>query len=190
MTVGRGGTSPERVSHYQLIAPTGRDGEGEIHRARDLRLDREVAIRLLRPEAMVRPGSLERFRVEARIASLVTHPHICAVHDSGEEGGLAYLVCELLEGRALDEVIAGVPLPPERALDIVSQTAEALAAAHRRGIVHGTVKPSNVFITSDAHVKLLELGAAAAASGDTPRGATGSATTAVHAGAAGHLARN
>jgi Tfp pilus assembly protein PilF len=155
--------APRRISHYELIEPIGRDGPTEIFRARDLRLEREVAVKLLRPEDMARPGALDRFHREARIASLVTHPHICAVHDSGDEGQQPFLVCELLEGRALDEEISGSPLPMERLLEIAIQVTEALGAAHRRGIVHGSVKPSNVFITTDGHVKLLELGAAAAA---------------------------
>ena len=154
---------PLRISHYDLITPIGRDGPTEIYRARDLRLEREVAVKLLRPEEMARPGALDRFRRETRIASLVTHPHICAVHESGEENGQAFLVCELLEGRALDDLIAESALSAERLLDIGIQLTDALVAAHRRGIVHGNVKPSNVFITTDGHVKLLELGAAAAA---------------------------
>jgi eukaryotic-like serine/threonine-protein kinase len=175
-------SAPHRISHYELLEPIGRDGPTEIHRARDLRLDREVAVKLLRPEEMARPGALDRFHREARIASLVTHPHICAVHDSGDEGGQAFLVCELLEGRALDEVISGCPVPAERLLEIAIQVAEALGAAHRRGVVHGSVKPSNVFITTDGHVKLLELGAAAAAAGaDSEARHGGSETTAVHA---------
>ena len=152
-----------RISHYELLQPIGRDGATEIYRARDLRLDREVAIKLLRPEEMARPGAIDRFRREARIASLVSHPHVCAVHESGEEHGQPFIVCELLEGRALDDVIAGTALPGDRLLEIGSQLAEALGAIHRRGLVHGNLKPSNVFITNDGHVKLLELGAAGGA---------------------------
>jgi tetratricopeptide (TPR) repeat protein/tRNA A-37 threonylcarbamoyl transferase component Bud32 len=155
-----------RISHYELLQPIGRDGTSEIYRARDLRLEREVAVKLLRPEELKRPEALEQFRREARIASLVTHPHICAVHDSGEEAGQPFLVCELLDGRALDEVLSGGPLPPDRALEFAAQLTEALSAAHRRQIVHGNLKPSNVFITTDGHVKLLELGSASTASGE------------------------
>ena len=117
-----------RISHYELLQPIGRDGASEIYRARDRRLDREVAVKLLRPEFLARAGSVELFRREARIASLVTHPHVLAVHDSGEEAGQPYLVCELLEGRALDEMIAGTPLPADRLLDIALQIADALTA--------------------------------------------------------------
>ena len=160
-------TSGTRISHYELFETIGRDGPTEIYRAHDTRLKRDVAVSLLRAEEMSRPEAVERFRREAHIASLVTHPHICTVHASGEESGRPFLVCELLDGRALDEVIAGSPLPIDRVLDIGVQVADALAAAHRRGIVHGNIKPSNLFITSDDYAKLLELGAAAPA---TPPG--------------------
>jgi eukaryotic-like serine/threonine-protein kinase len=103
---------PQRISHYELIERIGRDGPTEIYRARDLRLERDVAVKILRGDARSRPEAVERFKREARIASLVTHPHVCAVHDSGDEGGQAFLVCELLEGRALDELMAGTPLAP------------------------------------------------------------------------------
>jgi Flp pilus assembly protein TadD/tRNA A-37 threonylcarbamoyl transferase component Bud32 len=157
-----------RISHYEILERIGRDGPTEIYRARDLRLQRDVALKLLRPEEMARHESVERFRREARIASLVTHPHICTVHDSGEIDGQAFLVCELLEGRALDEMLAADgPPPPERVVDLGLQITDALVAAHRRGIVHANMKPSNVFVTSDGHVKLLELGAAGAAASVT-----------------------
>ena len=152
-----------RISHYELLQPIGRDGGTEIYRARDLRLDREVAVKLLRPDEMARPGAIDRFRHEARIAALVSHPHVCAVHESGEENGQPFIVCELLEGRALDEVIAGRALTGDRLLDIGFQLVDAIGAVHRRGLVHGNLKPSNVFITNDGHVKLLELGAAGGA---------------------------
>ena len=165
-----------RISHYELLQPIGRDGASEIFRARDLRLDREVAVKLLRPEEIARPGAVELFRREARLASLVSHPHVCAVHESGEESGQPFLVCELLEGRALDEIIAGRPLPNDRLLDIAAQLADALNAIHRRGLVHGGLKPSNVFITNDGHVKVLELGAVGAAAPDRPPGDVGRAS--------------
>lgn len=173
-------STPQRISHYELMEAIGRDGPTEIYRARDLRLQREVAVKLLRPEEQARPEALERFRREARISSLVSHPHICAVHDSGDEDGQAFLVCELLEGRALDEVLASGPMPLDRVLEIAVQIADALAAAHRRGIAHGNLKPSNVFITTDGHVKLLELGAAAAASGAHPHVTGDSGTTSIN----------
>jgi len=165
-----------RISHYELLQPIGRDGASEIFRARDLRLDREVAVKLLRPEEIARPGAVELFRREARLASLVSHPHVCAVHESGEESGQPFLVCELLEGRALDEIIAGRPLPSDRLLDIAAQLADALNAIHRRGLIHGGLKPSNVFITNDGHVKVLELGAAGAAAPDRSPGEAGRAS--------------
>lgn len=153
-----------RISHYQVLERIGRDGPTEIYRARDLRLERDVALKLLRPEVMDRPDAVERFRREARIASLVTHPHICTVHDSGEWDGQPFLVCELLEGRALDETVAeSGPLPFERVIDLGIHIADALLAAHRRGVVHANLKPSNVFITTDGHAKVLELGSAGAA---------------------------
>ena len=154
---------PLRIAHYELFKSIGRDGASEIYRARDLRLEREVAVKLLRREQITDPAAVDLFEREAHLASLVTHPHICAVHDSGKDNGQPYLVLEFLDGRALDEVIADTPLPVDRALDICMQIADALGAAHRRDIVHGNLKPSNVFITTDGHVKLLELGAARAA---------------------------
>lgn len=162
-------TTRLRISHYEVGERIGRDGPTEIYRARDLRLEREVALKLLRPEETTRPEAVERFRREARISSLVTHPHICTVHDSGELNGQVFLVCELLDGRALDELVAAEgALPADRVVDLGLQIADALAAAHRRGVVHANLKPSNAFVTTDGHVKLLELGAAgAAASAET-----------------------
>jgi eukaryotic-like serine/threonine-protein kinase len=157
-----------QISHYQLLDRIGRDGPAEIYRARDLKLDRGVAVKILRADARARAGAVERFKREARIASLVTHPHVCAVHDSGDENGRAFLVCELLEGQALDELMAGTALPADRTCEIGIQLADALGAAHRRGVVHGGVKPSNVFVTTDGHVKLLELGVVAAGAHPDP----------------------
>jgi tetratricopeptide (TPR) repeat protein len=171
-----------RISHYELLQRIGRYGTTEIYRARDLRLDREVAIKLLRPEHLARPGAIDRFHREARIASLVSHPHVCAVHESGEENAQPFLVCELLEGRPLDALIAGMPLTGDRLLEIGAQLADALGAIHRRGLVHGNLVPANVFITNDGHVKLLELGAAGGPPRDdtaTVGDAAGSTTTAL-----------
>ena len=148
----------DTIAHYRLLERLGRDKDTTIYRARDLRLDRDVAVKLLAPELAEVPKARERFRREAHIASLVSHPHICAVHDSGEEDGQAFLVCELLAGRALDEVLANGPLEPERVLDYAIQLVDGIAAVHRRGLVHGNIKPSNVFVTDDGHVKVLELG--------------------------------
>ena len=146
------------ISHYRLLEQIGRDHDAVIYRARDLRLDRDVAIKILAGPKAEQTHARERFKREARVASLVSHPHICAVHDSGEEDGHAFLVCELLEGKPLDEVVAAGPLPVERLLDTAIQLLDALAAMHARGLIHGNIKPSNVFITKEGHVKLLEVG--------------------------------
>ena len=146
------------ISHYRLLELLDRDHAWVIYRARDLRLDRDVAIRVLAPERAARSAARDRYRREARVASLVSHPHICAVHDSGEENGHVFLVCELLEGRTLEALLAGPPLAAERALDIGMQVVDALGAMHARGLVHGSLQPSNVFITTDGHVKLLDVG--------------------------------
>jgi serine/threonine protein kinase/tetratricopeptide (TPR) repeat protein len=148
----------DTIAHYRLVERLGRDNDTTIFRARDLTLERDVAVKLLAPEHAASATARERFRREAHIASLVSHPHICAVHDSGEENGQAFIVCELLEGRALDELLEAGPLAPDRLLDLALQLVDGLTAVHRRGLVHGNIKPSNVFVTDDGHVKVLELG--------------------------------
>lgn len=146
------------IAHYRLVERLGRDNDTTIYRARDVTLDRDVAVKLLSPEHAASATARERFRREAHIASLVSHPHICAVHDSGEENGHAFVVCELLEGRALDQLLPDGALVPERLLDLAIQLVDGIAAVHRRGLIHGNIKPSNVFVTEDGHVKVLELG--------------------------------
>ena len=149
------------ISHYRLIDPIGRDHDTVLYRGRDLKLDRDVAIKILSPREAADPEARERFRLEARFASLVSHPHICAVHESGEEDGTPFLVCELLDGQPLDKLLGSQPMPAERLLDLGVQLMDALAAVHARGLIHGNVKPSNVFITTggeSGNVKLLELG--------------------------------
>jgi serine/threonine protein kinase len=146
------------ISHYRLLDAITRDRDSVIYRARDLRLDRDVAIRVLSGPEVDRPQARERFRREARIASLVSHPHICAVHDSGEEDGHAFVVCELLEGRPLEELLVNGPLALDRVVELGLQMLDALAALHARGLVHGNLTPANVFVTTEDHVKLLDVG--------------------------------
>ena len=150
-------------ARYRLRAVLGRGGMGEVYEAEDLRLHRLVAVKLLRDDLAGDRRLLERFRREARTAGSLTHPHIVAVHDVGEDGGLVYLVMELVRGRTLAEVIAEeAPLPPRRAARIAEQVAEALGFAHERGVVHRDVAPGNVMLTSTGEVKILDFGIARA----------------------------
>jgi serine/threonine protein kinase len=139
---------------------------GEVYRARDTRLSREVAIKVL-PEAFARdPDRLERFEHEARVLSTVNHPNILAIHDVGAQGDLHYLVSELLEGQTLREKMNAGPLAQRRVADYAVEMARGLAAAHDKGIVHRDLKPDNIFITKDGRVKILDFGLAKQAMGE------------------------
>ncbi len=163
-------TEGSKIGPYEVVARLGAGGMGEVWRARDPRLGRDVAIKVL-PDDMSRdPDRVARFRAEARAASALNHPNIIAVYDIGEDGGRTYLAMELLEGTNLRQLLdAGVP-PLSKALQISCQIAEGLAAAHARGIVHRDLKPENVMLTTDGVVKILDFGLAKssplAASGD------------------------
>ena len=133
---------------------------GEVWRARDTRLKREVAVKVLPQEVAGDPDRLRRFEQEALAASALNHPGIVTVHDFGTDGGVAYLVTELLEGETLREALARAPFSPRRSLDVALQLARALAAAHDRGIVHRDLKPENVFLVGGNHVKILDFGLA------------------------------
>src|ERR1022692_504787 len=159
-----------RIGPYEVVAPLGAGGMGEVWRARDPRLGRDVALKVL-PDDMSRDADrIARFRAEARAASALNHPNIVAVYDIGEDGGRTYLAMELLEGTNLRALLdGGTPLLP-KALQIACQIADGLAAAHARGIVHRDLKPENVMLTTDNVVKILDFGLAKAsplaASGD------------------------
>ncbi len=149
-----------RLGRYEILAPLGSGGMGEVYRARDARLEREVAVKVL-PEAVAEdPESLVRFEREARAVAALPHPNIVAIHDLGHEAGVRFAVLELLEGETLRQKLAGGPLPWRRALEIAVPVAEALAAAHARGIVHRDLKPENLFLTSDGRAKILDFGLA------------------------------
>jgi Tol biopolymer transport system component len=149
-----------RVGSYEVIAPIGRGGMGEVYRARDLRLHREVAIKAL-PEEFQRDGErLARFEREARMLAALNHSNVAAIHGLEEQSGARFLVMELVEGQTLDERLADGPLPLEEALDVCAQIARGLEAAHAAGIVHRDLKPSNVKIRPGGAVKVLDLGLA------------------------------
>jgi Tol biopolymer transport system component len=157
----RMGVQPgSRIGAYEILGLLGAGGMGEVYRARDTRLQREVAIKII-PDALASdPVARGRFETEARAVASLSHPNIIAIHDVGQEGTVAYAVMELLDGRSLREMLADGALPPRKAIDYGAQIAAGLAAAHARGVVHRDLKPENVFITRDGRAKILDFGLA------------------------------
>ena len=149
-----------RLGPYEIAAPLGAGGMGEVYRARDARLGRDVAIKVLPAFFANDPDRLRRFEQEARAASALNHPGILTIHDFGEHDGTPYVVSELLEGQTLRERLDGSPIPLRKSVDYAGQIARGLAAAHDKGIVHRDLKPENVFVTSDGRVKILDFGLA------------------------------
>ena len=149
-----------RLGSYEILAPIGAGGMGEVYRARDSKLDREVAVKVLPPHLEEASGALARFEREAKAIAALSHPNILAIHDFGRSGGVSYAVMELLEGETLRDALSHGPLPPKKAAEYARQIVEGLAAAHARGVVHRDLKPENLFLTNDGHVKILDFGLA------------------------------
>jgi Tol biopolymer transport system component len=153
-------TSGTRLGPYQIVSLLGMGGMGEVYRARDTRLGRDVAIKVV-PEAMASdPDRLRRFEQEARTIAALNHPNILGIHDIGVHDGAPFLVSELLEGQTLREKLVSGPLPLRRAIEYALGMATGLAAAHEKGIVHRDLKPENVFVTQDGRIKVLDFGLA------------------------------
>jgi len=153
-------SSGTRLGPYEILAPLGAGGMGEVYRARDTRLGREVAVKVLPEEFSANRERLARFEQEARAASALSHPNILTVFDFGSADGVSYIAMELVDGKSLRDLLDGSPLPPRRGLDLAVQIAEGLAKAHAAGIVHRDLKPENVMISKDGFVKILDFGLA------------------------------
>ncbi|HYN06227.1 MAG TPA: protein kinase [Vicinamibacterales bacterium] len=152
--------SGARIGPYEIVGWIGAGGMGEVYRARDSRLGRDVAIKLIRETFASDAGRLHRFEQEARAAGQLNHPNIVAVYDVGTHAGAPFIVSEFLEGASLRTRLRGGPLSPRKAIDYARQIADGLAAAHDKGIVHRDLKPDNLFITNDERVKILDFGIA------------------------------
>jgi serine/threonine protein kinase len=166
--------SGTKLGPYEIHSPIGAGGMGEVYRAHDTRLNRDVAIKILPATFSSDPERLQRFAQESRAAAALNHPNILSIFDIGEAQGAPYVVSELLEGETLRDRLRDGPLPSRKAIDYARQIASGLAAAHDKGIVHRDLKPENLFITADGRAKILDFGLAkltrpeADASGEAP----------------------
>src|SRR5262245_464141 len=149
-----------RLGPYEIRGPLGSGGMGEVYRAHDTRLHRDVALKILPTALTTDPARHARFVQEARSASAIEHPHIAMIHDIGDADGVTFIAMELVRGEPLSGVIARGPIAPARALGLAIEIAEALARAHEIGIVHRDLKPANVMVTTEGHAKIIDFGLA------------------------------
>ncbi len=177
MTISAG----TRLGSYEILSPLGAGGMGEVYRARDSKLKRDVAVKVLPQSLAVDSDALARFEREALAVAALSHPNILAIHDFGTHEGTAYAVMELLEGQTLRGKLDAGAIPQKQAVDYALQAARGLSAAHEKGIVHRDLKPENLFVTKDGHVKILDFGLAkkveAVAPGKETEAPTGSGHT-------------
>src|SRR5580658_2423851 len=153
-------TSGTKLGPYEIIAPLGAGGMGEVYRARDTRLGRDVALKILPESFAPDTDRLRRFEQEARAVAALNHPNILAIHDIGEQNGAPFLVSELLEGESMRGALDRGALPQRKTIEYGVQIAYGLGAAHDKGIVHRDLKPENIFLTKDGRIKILDFGLA------------------------------